>query len=820
MPDPGAKSGAVSAITRTVGLANYVIFKPIGGQLRFDQAFVDGATIEYMVEDTAQISIEIGTFIAPDTLTRTTFKASNTGAPISWPETGQRTITPLSKLPICDTPPTDGQVLIWDEAEQNWCPGDISTPPTPPTPPTDCGVDMQNVDSGTSYSVTITKCETQVIWNSADPGEKDTTITSVGAGQDGYQLNIKANTNDGSVHCVTPTGATIGGLPSLTFDDNLCDLSLVYNHVKTDWLIRCLCCYTPVACEEVLLEVGAVSFPGTAFLWNFPAMSDSPEGSISFWIKTENSQLPFSGLYDGDFPDGDVFDRNLGYIVGGPPDTNFNSFFIALGGTFHHYGVNPGSRLVNPVTNVSSAASAVMTFTHPHGIPAGAYFLTANFNQPGWSGFNLRYGMAVSVTSNTITTDMSTAGFPVFDPGVGANGTGLLQVVNSTNWEFENFPFTAAFNSKTTKPIDPGVWVNVLGSWKTDLTAGNKILNLYYGDTVIPPDGSAPVGSVGTEGDINGSFSVTLSTPSASEEDSWMLGGTLTPHETSTDTLNCIICEMAEFWFAPDQYIDFSVAANRNKFHSVAGKPVSLGTDGSAPTGSPPVLYLSAPADPVDPYVFLDLPLRFVNPKFNDTRTGADLAGITTTMNVDLWDTTFTKHFNFDFPAPSTGDVFNICFSVDTNHGIGAKIVNAYVDNVPAAITVNTDNAANWLMDWTGGGRFAACNEFIADLWIAPGQFFDPANKFMDGGGNWIDIGTDGAGANGTAPSVYLSCRGSDPASVFADNRGTGGLLTQSGDFVLVPDGAVFLKNLSGNRDLLLNSGFTTFPLAASSPSD
>jgi hypothetical protein len=62
--------------------------------------------------------------------------------------------------------------------------------------------------------------------------------------------------------------------------------------------------------------------------------------------------------------------------------------------------------------------------------------------------------------------------------------------------------------------------------------------------------------------------------------------------------------------------------------------------------------------------------------------------------------------------------------------------------------------------------------------------------------------------------------RDSGPASDFATNRGSAGTLTQNGPFLLVPDGAVFLKNLSGNRNLLLNSGFTSFPLASTSPTD
>jgi hypothetical protein len=42
-------------------------------------------------------------------------------------------------------------------------------------------------------------------------------------------------------------------------------------------------------------------------------------------------------------------------------------------------------------------------------------------------------------------------------------------------------------------------------------------------------------------------------------------------------------------------HLDLSVEANRRKFISAAGKPVSLGANGSTPTGSQPIIYLANP---------------------------------------------------------------------------------------------------------------------------------------------------------------------------------------------------------------------------------
>lgn len=48
---------------------------------------------------------------------------------------------------------------------------------------------------------------------------------------------------------------------------------------------------------------------------------------------------------------------------------------------------------------------------------------------------------------------------------------------------------------------------------------------------------------------------------------------------------------VADLYFAPGQYLDFSVTANRRKFISAGGKPVWMGVDGSLPTGTAPLVY-------------------------------------------------------------------------------------------------------------------------------------------------------------------------------------------------------------------------------------
>jgi hypothetical protein len=49
---------------------------------------------------------------------------------------------------------------------------------------------------------------------------------------------------------------------------------------------------------------------------------------------------------------------------------------------------------------------------------------------------------------------------------------------------------------------------------------------------------------------------------------------------------------LGEVWLALGTYTDFSVEANRRKFYSSTGKPVSLGGNGSVPNGTAAIVYL------------------------------------------------------------------------------------------------------------------------------------------------------------------------------------------------------------------------------------
>jgi len=112
-------------------------------------------------------------------------------------------------------------------------------------------------------------------------------------------------------------------------------------------------------------------------------------------------------------------------------------------------------------------------------------------------------------------------------------------------------------------------WLHVLASWNTNFTVGNKLHHLYVNnvsDKVVSVDSA---GAGGTRVDAT----------------NWATGA------RTDGTLKLDGCA-AEIYFAIDQFLDFSDAANRAKF-ILNGKPVDLGAGGSLPTGTAPIVYFS-----------------------------------------------------------------------------------------------------------------------------------------------------------------------------------------------------------------------------------
>lgn len=141
----------------------------------------------------------------------------------------------------------------------------------------------------------------------------------------------------------------------------------------------------------------------------------------------------------------------------------------------------------------------------------------------------------------------------------------------------------------------------------------------------------------------------------------------------------------------------------------------------------------------------------------------------------------------------------HIICSWDTNHASGSRLfscvidrfvtVTGSLDDQGSAFAVPYSALTSWtlsvLEDWGAGGD-------LAELWFAPGVMLDPTdttvlNKFVDTGGNPVDLGADGSTPTGTAPILYLSCQ-SGTADDFLTNLGSGG-----GVFVLNGDSTLAL---------------------------
>lgn len=124
---------------------------------------------------------------------------------------------------------------------------------------------------------------------------------------------------------------------------------------------------------------------------------------------------------------------------------------------------------------------------------------------------------------------------------------------------------TIILNLSTSVAINDGSWHHILAAWDTSTSTKTKIYldgsdvtsisalsnsNVDYGNSAFE------IGSVNSSPDFSG--------------------------------------ELAEFYFTT-QWADLTDAAVRAKF-AKNGKPVSLGSDGSKPTGTAPLIYLQGPA--------------------------------------------------------------------------------------------------------------------------------------------------------------------------------------------------------------------------------
>lgn len=146
-----------------------------------------------------------------------------------------------------------------------------------------------------------------------------------------------------------------------------------------------------------------------------------------------------------------------------------------------------------------------------------------------------------------------------------ADNTITIEVTSVAGTETFRFGTVATFTSATT-------WHHLLMSWNTNFSSGNKLNHLYIDDSLdlqILADSIA--------------FNINYT------QSNYFISSGNGPDKFFN---GCI----AELYFAPGQFLDFSNSSNRLKFRGANGKPVFLGTDGSLPTSTAPLIYLKNPA--------------------------------------------------------------------------------------------------------------------------------------------------------------------------------------------------------------------------------
>jgi hypothetical protein len=122
--------------TQTPGV--YQLTGALSGRFPFSSEFAAGATATIRVTNgdetpsDAEISVAIynaaGSRV-PNTLTVSTVTAStNDGALVNWTGSTRLIIRALAAgggLPLCATPPTNGQILVFSAMNNEWCPADL-----------------------------------------------------------------------------------------------------------------------------------------------------------------------------------------------------------------------------------------------------------------------------------------------------------------------------------------------------------------------------------------------------------------------------------------------------------------------------------------------------------------------------------------------------------------------------------------------------------------------------------------------------------------------------------------------------------------------
>ena len=140
--------------------------------------------------------------------------------------------------------------------------------------------------------------------------------------------------------------------------------------------------------------------------------------------------------------------------------------------------------------------------------------------------------------------------------------------------QFQSTGSSTYFALSTSTYTAGPTWYHMLMSWDMNFSSNNKILHLYVND----------VDDFASASDFNAAFDINYNVSSTHGIGARLNGA------------NIIDGDLAEFWWADGQFLDFSDVNNRRKFIDASGKPVDLGANGETPTGQSPAIFFSGNA--------------------------------------------------------------------------------------------------------------------------------------------------------------------------------------------------------------------------------
>lgn len=194
----------------------------------------------------------------------------------------------------------------------------------------------------------------------------------------------------------------------------------------------------------------------------------------------------------------------------------------------------------------------------------------ADFSGTSDSATGILYWFAKWTTSTSILSQLFTSNSGHINAGV---HDGTINPNGSVNINLQNAAATATLNVRTSGGLNNGAWHSFLASWDVNAAAGSRTFHLYVDDvsdkTILTDTGIA--------------FNVDYT------DTDWAVGALVSGSFK-------LISDLAEFYFAPGQFLDFSNVTNRRKFIDASNKPVDLGANGSTPTGAQPLVYLHVDA--------------------------------------------------------------------------------------------------------------------------------------------------------------------------------------------------------------------------------